>query len=53
VKFSHGRSWFRHEEDFERHTRLEKREKLLDAFVSCLVIGVYSAINDITGFILI
>ena len=37
----------------ERHARLEKRERLLDTFVSCLVIGVYSAINNITGFILI
>ncbi len=24
----------------ERHARLEKRERLLDTFVSCLVIGV-------------
>ncbi len=53
MKFSHGRSLFRHDGDFERHARLEKRERLLDTFVSFLVIGVYSAINNITGFILI
>ncbi len=44
---------FRHDGDFERHPRLEIRERLLDTFVSCLVIGVHSAINNITGFILI
>ena len=34
----------------ERHARLEKRERLLDTFVCCLVIGVYSAMNNIAGF---
>jgi hypothetical protein len=38
----------------ERHVRLEKRERFLDTFfVSCLVIGVCSVMNNITGFILI
>jgi hypothetical protein len=37
----------------ERHARLEKRERLLDTFLSCLVLGVYSVVNNITGFILI
>jgi hypothetical protein len=36
----------------KRHARLEKRERLLDTFVSCLVIGVLFCKNNITGFIL-
>jgi hypothetical protein len=34
----------------ERHARLEKGESLFRHFVSFLVIGVYSVINNITGF---
>ncbi len=34
----------------ERHARLENRESLFRHFVSFLVIGVYSVINNITGF---
>jgi hypothetical protein len=37
----------------DRHARLEKRERLLDIFDSRFVIGIYSTINNITGFILI
>ena len=33
----------------ERHARLEKGESLFRHFVSFLVIGVYSEINNITG----
>ena len=34
----------------ERHARLEKGESLFRHFVSFLVIGIYSDINNITGF---
>ncbi len=34
----------------ERHARLEKEESLFRHFVSFLVIGIYSDINNITGF---
>jgi hypothetical protein len=34
----------------ERHARLEKGESLFRHVVSFLVIGVYSEINNITGF---
>ncbi len=34
----------------DRHARLEKGESLFRHFVSFLVIGVYSVINNITGF---
>jgi hypothetical protein len=37
----------------ERHARLEKGESRFRHIVSFLVIGVYSEINNITGFLLI
>ena len=50
MRFSHRRSWFRHVGDGKTRKTREKEKVFLDAFGSFLVIGVYSEINNITGF---
>ncbi len=50
VKFSHRRSWFRHVETLKDTQDSGKGESLFRHFVSFLVIGIYSDINNITGF---
>ena len=40
MKFSHGRSWFRHDEDLKDTQDLRKAKGFFDTFVRFLVIGV-------------